>query len=439
MKRRDPIHRAAVGRTPTGLLILAIVAMGSGLSGCRRLGATDTALVDALPHLAAEPELRIGDRDDPNVGFSRVIGIDVGRDGRIYVEEAMVPEIRVYSPDGVLLDRIGRRGAGPGEFDGAPRFGVVGDTVWAVTNGPDRITLFRTDGTLLSARPVRGLRVPLPRGWGWVLPWVMRPDGRFIGHFARVGGSRGDPPPPPIDPEQPIPWPFVLFDPSGSVTDTIGWAPRPPPRMWRPPSQSDGGYRITEIGGRRMEVPMPPTTLARWETLSDGYVVIEEEFAETEDDGVFTVSRFAFSGDTVYSRALHYRPTRYSAAELDSIAARAARGEPGGGVSYSPMGGAPPPDWERIANSLRAEMQFPEFKLPIRSARVTSDGSVWLHLQNVVPTTAHWLLIDPGGRARGTLDLPSNIRILWSHDDVVWAVETDDLDVPWVVRITLHG
>ena len=431
--------RRAGGTPRRSLAVVAAASLCAALSGCAPSGDRDTSHVDGLPLLTAEPDLRIGDRDDPNLGFSRVYGVDVGADGRIYVEEAMVPEIRVYGPDGVLLHRIGRRGAGPGEFEGAPRFGVVGDTVWAVTNGPDRITLFDTAGTLISARPVQGLRVPLPSGWGWVLPWTMRPDGGFIGNFARVGFRRDDPPPTGIDPEEPIPWPFVLFDPAGSIRDTIGWAPRPPPRMWRPPSESDGDFRFTEVGGRRMGVPSPPTTLPWWETLTDGYVLIEARLAESVDDGVFTVSRFAISGDTIYSRTFHYRPTRYSPAELDSIAAHAARGEPGGGVPYSPMGGAPPPDWERIASTLRAEMRFPEFKLPIQSTKVTADGSVWLHLQHDDATTDRWLLIDPDGRARGTLELPPDIRIMWNRGDVFWAVQTDDLDVPWLVRFTLGG
>jgi hypothetical protein len=423
------------GRLTAALTVAAV--LGSTPSACERFGAPDSTHVDALRPLTAEAGMRIGDRDDPNLGFSRITGVDVGRDGRIYAMEAMVPEIRVFSPDGVLLHRIGRRGSGPGEFEGPPRFGVVGDTVWAFSFGDDRITLFDAEGTTLSARRAESIRVPLPQGWGWVVPWTMLPDGRFTGHFARVGGSRNDPPTG-VQPGDRIPWPFVLFEPTGAVSDTIGWAPRPPPRMWRPPSEADSPYEFVEIAGRRMMVPRPPTTMPWWEPLPDGYLLVEAKRAETPEDGVFTVTRFGLAGDTVFSRAFHYRPNRYAPAELDSIAARAARGEAGGMVPFSPTGGAAPPDWRTTANNLRAAMTFPEFKVPILATWPARDGSLWLRLADGDETIARWLLLDDRGRPRGVLELPSTTRILWNSDDVFWAAEPDELDVPWLVRFTVR-
>ena len=387
---------------------------------------------DALPHLVAEAGMRIGDFDDPDIGFSRVAGVDVDRDGNIYVLEASVPEIRVYSPDGVLLRRIGRRGAGPGEFERAPRFGVVGDTVWAVAQRPDRITLFDRDGTVLSARRTQSVAVPLPRGYGHILPWIMRPDGKFMGHFGRVRVGRN--PPTGVQPTDSIPVPFVLFAATGAVTDTIGWAGRPPPRMWRPPAEDD--YRLEFIG--RHIVPWPPTTNPRWLPLADGYALVEAPPAETQEGGVFTVTRFGLSGDTVYTRTLHYRPIRYSAADLDSIAARAARGERGGGVPYNPAGSPVPSDWEAIARRLRNAMKFPEFKQLIEDAWLAQDESIWLRLLSGDDSTARWVLLDAQGHPRGQLELPSHLRIRWNRGDTFWAVEPDEYDVPWVVRFEIQ-
>jgi hypothetical protein len=388
--------------------------------------------VDALPYLVAEAEMRIGDADDPDVGFSRVSMVDVDRDDNIYVIEVLVPEIRVFSPDGVLLRRIGRRGAGPGEFESAPRFGVVGDTVWAVSFAPARITLFDRQGNLLSARRAESVAVPLPVGYGYVLPWTMRPDGKFIGHLARVSYWRDDPPTG-VEPTDSIPVPFVLFDATGAVTDTIGWAGRPPPRMWHPPSNDDRRLEFVQIQGRRLMVPMAPITTPWWEALTDGYLLVENPLAHTPDDGVFMVTRFGLSGDTVYHRTLHYSPLRYSAADLDTIAARAARGEPGGMVPYIPSV-SPPPDWEAIALSLRNAMKFPEFKLPLDRTWLAQDESLWLRLSHANHATARWLVLDTEGRPRGQLELPSDLRIVWSRGDTFWAVDPDELDVPWVVR-----
>ena len=220
MTKGDSASHTAYGRPPASLI--AVAACCFALSACDRPSGASGTHVDALTHLVAEAGMRIGDFDDPDVGFSRVSGVDIDRDGNIYVLEASVPEIRVYSLDGVLLRRIGRRGAGPGEFERAPRFGVVGDTVWAVAGRPDRITLFDRDGTVLSARRTQSVAVPLPRGYGHILPWIMRPDGKFMGHFGRVRVGRN--PPTGVQPTDSIPVPFVLFAATGAVTDTIGCA-----------------------------------------------------------------------------------------------------------------------------------------------------------------------------------------------------------------------
>ncbi len=425
----------AYGRLP--VVSTAVASWCIALSACDRRSVASDKVVDALPNLVAEAGMRIGDVDDPDIGFSWVAGVDVDRDGHIYVLEASVPEIRVYSPDGALLRRIGRRGAGPGEFEGVPRFGVVGDTVWAVADGPDRITLFDRDGTVLSARRTESVVVPLPGGYGHVLPWMMRPDGKFTSHFARVSGRRNNPPTG-VEPTDSIPVPFVLFDPTGAVTDTIGWAGRPPPRMWRPPAEDDFRLEFIEVGGGRHIVPWPPTTMPRWVALPDGYALVEAPLRQTQEDGVFTVTRFGLSGDTVYTRTLHYRPIRYSAADLDTIAARAARGERGGGVPYNPAGSPVPSDWEVIARRLRLAMNFPEFKQPLESAWLAQDESIWLRLLSGDDSTARWVLLDAQGQPRGQLELPSHLRIRWNRGDTFWAVEPDEYDVPWLVRFRIQ-
>lgn len=421
---------------PASLATLAISVLAC--SACERATTGSAAHVDRLPTLGVETNARLGDREDPDVGFSRPAFVDVDRDGNVYVLEALVPEIRVYGPDGRLLRRIGRRGAGPGEFEGAPMFGVLGDTVWTVEPGGDcRLTLFDRRGTVLATGRTEGVRVPLPSGFGYVLPWAMRPDGLFTSAFSRVSYTSTSPPSG-VEPTDSIPWPLVLFDASGAVTDTIGWVDRPPPRMWRPPEEDDTEYRTVEVGGQRVQVPQPPSTLPRWGALPDGYVSVDTPLPTDGSEGTFTISRIGLHGDTVYSRTLHYDPVPYAAADLDSIAIRAGRGEPGGGVGYVP-GRPPPPDWRARANVLRSEMDFPEYRLPVEYPWFARDGSVWLRLTGGDETTARWVLLDPDGRPRGRLELPSDVRILWSRGDTFWAMDPDELDVPWLVRYTLRG
>jgi hypothetical protein len=393
--------------------------------------------VDELPLLVVEPSMRIGDFDDPDLGFTRVSGVEVDHEGNIYVLEGLTSEIRVYSAEGALLRRIGRQGGGPGEFENPPRFGITGDTLWAVDAWANRITLFDREGTVLSTGTIDNVTVQLPSGFGYVLPQMMRPDGKFIGHLSRVGYSRDDHGPE-VKPTDSIPVPFVLFDARGAVTDTVGWAGRPPPRMWRPPSEESPPPDIIEVGGRRIWVPSGPTTLPSWLPVTDGYVVVETPLAETAEDGVFTVTRIGLEGDTVYHLALHYSPAAYSSEDLDSIAVWAARGEPGGMVPYVP-GQGPPADWEVIARHIRGAMEFPVFQLPVEYPWLAQDEGLWLRQTDEArPETVDWILLDPEGRPRGQLELPSEVRISWSRGDTFWAAVPDEYDVPWVVRYRIR-
>src|SRR4051794_18935210 len=62
-----------------------------------------------------------------SIGLARL-----GPDGRVYVLDRVDRAIRVFDPTGRLVGTIGRRGAGPGEFQSINSFGWVGDTLWVM-------------------------------------------------------------------------------------------------------------------------------------------------------------------------------------------------------------------------------------------------------------------------------------------------------------------
>ncbi len=413
------------------------MAMALALGACQESGVREETHAGSLRPLTAEPDMRIGNFQDPDLGFTRIGGVDVDRDGNIYVVESSVPEIRVFSSEGRLLRRVGRQGGGPGEFEGSPRFGVVGDTIWTWDSRISRITLFDRQGHVLSTGRTDGVRVQLPRSIGSVLPHSMRPDGTFTSHFSRVSSARGAPESG-VEPTDSIPFPMVLFDASGAVTDTIGWAGRPPPRLWRPPSERGSLPESITIDGQRAWVPRPPPDAPWWLPVMDGYVVVEASPPERETESVFAVTRMGLHGDTIYRREIRYEPIPYTDEDLDSIAARGARGEPGGGVPYRP--GAPaPPNWEAIARTLRAHMDYPEFRAPLDYPWLAQDESVWIRLTSREGAPSRWVVLDSEGRPRGTLELPPDLRVRWSRGDTLWAVELDEYEVPWLVRYRIQG
>lgn len=424
--------------TATWRLLPIISALSFAYPACQESNAEGGLRVNEFRRLVAYEEMRIGQSDDPGEGFSRVTGVDVDDDRSIYILEALVPEIRVYNPDGMLVRRIGRRGAGPGEFRSPPRFGLQGDTLWAVDVGAHRITLFNREGTVLSTGQVAAVVVALPNANGHLLPWFMRPDGRLTSHFARVS-SRFNDPQTGDGATDSVPVPIVLFDVTGAVLDTIGWAARPPPRLWRPPPESEGRVEFVQVGNRQVLVPSPPTRMPWWLPLPDGYVLVEAALPHSQEDATFTVARVGLSGDTAYIRRFHVRPARYSSADLDSIAARGARGE-GTNVTVSGGGrGLPGPgETKAITRALRSAMRFPTFKLPIEYPWLAQDESVWVRLRGDSGETVEWMLLDVQGNPRGRLELQSHLRVMWSRGDIFWALETDQFDVPWAVRFRLQ-
>ena len=424
--RRPPLHRTLVSR------IFVIIASTVFLPGCAATTDDGNEHLDILPRLTASEELRIGSVDDPELGFSRLGGMaDVDRDGNVYVVELMDHQIRVYSPDGTLLRRIGGPGGGPGEFENAPTIGVVGDTVWAYDNMAGRITLFNRSGNVLSTAPVSGLRIPLVSGFGWVLPWRMREDGRFAGWLSRVSYSRNDPATG-VQEGDSIPVPHVVFDAAGTVLDTIGWIASPPPRMVPPPGYDGPRYERVTVGDRQYRVPDPPTELPTWHPVSDGHVVVDVPYATSAEEGSLSVTRIGFEGDTVYHRVLRYRPEPFTAEELDSAAVR-------GAIGVFMVGGpAPGPPPRDAVAAVRAAMKFPQHRLPVRYAWVGHDDGVWLRLEGPGSAPARWLIIEAAGSVRGELELPSGARPMWSGGGGLWASVPDEFDVPWLVRYSVE-
>lgn len=411
---------------PTRALLVPIL-----IVACGSVAARDELDLDSAPPLAAEPGLRIGSVDDPDIGFSRPYMADVDRDGNLYVFEGMDLQIRVYSPEGELLRRFGGPGEGPGEFQGVSGFGVVGDTVWVVEAFNRRVTLFSRDGTVISATRAVDVRVATPGGHGYVLPTRLRPDGRFIGEMGLItynpSGTPSD-----LAEGDSMPTPRVLFSADGQNADTVGWDPSPPPRMVPPPGSAEGRFQMIDVGGRRHMVPDPPSTLPDWKVASDGRFVVEVPAQDPEGRGAITVTKLDLAGDTVYSRRLEYSPIEYTAADLDSIALQGSRGPMMMGASM------PEPD-PAVAARLRAEMRFPRFRPPVSWSWVDQDDRLWLTLDRPVDEPATWIPLDEEGNPRGRLELPPRTHIVWSRGDELWAMQFDEMDVPWLVHYTIRS
>ena len=76
--------------------------------------------------------------------FGSIAGLDVTTDGRMVVlDEEATHVLKVLRPDGTLLDTLGRRGQGPGEFQDPATVEVArGDSVYVFDQDLNRLTVF---------------------------------------------------------------------------------------------------------------------------------------------------------------------------------------------------------------------------------------------------------------------------------------------------------
>lgn len=110
-----------------------------------------------------EPQGRIGED-----ALSRPVGVahDPER-GRVYVADTRAHAVKVFSDDGRLLDTIGRRGSGPGEFNAPTYLAYREGHLYVTDTLNSRIQVFDAEGGFLREFGRRGLFVgdlPRPKG-----------------------------------------------------------------------------------------------------------------------------------------------------------------------------------------------------------------------------------------------------------------------------------
>lgn len=165
----------------------------------RTAGTVDPSMVRSVVD-----ELRIAPMADDTSLFAEVSEFDVGRDGSLFVYDRAVNVLFLFDSSGSVLRRIGRQGAGPGEFKSNNGMVVGPDgrlSQWDAANG--RISLFSGDGELISSSLLasnffmsNALRTDRS-GTVLLLHPVTEPrEGEILGRFGLVrlkdGGAFGD-------------------------------------------------------------------------------------------------------------------------------------------------------------------------------------------------------------------------------------------------------
>jgi hypothetical protein len=155
-------------------------------------------------------------------------------------------------------------------------------------------------------------------------------------------------------------------------------------------------------------------------------VIVEREAPVDAGEARFSVAKVAFSGDTVFSRFYPFEAVPVQPDEADSILD--AMGERFGQTGLQ---GTTAGRWRQWA-----ELTFyrPDFHPGVTDLVVAKDRSIWLALGGRGTNQAVWLVLDGLGEPMGSITLPADAKILLVDPPRLWTYETDDLDVPYLVR-----
>lgn len=184
------------------ITICALLLLGCGSGGDPAAGNGWAIEEDAL---TLKRDLLV--RGGESFYFGTITDVAPAADGRIYGADADAGHVKVLTPDGRLIDTLGRKGEGPGEFQRLSQLTLGrGDSLYVLDAGRRRVSVFAPSGRL-----ARGLSVDPEQGFPRRIMVPENRSGLVLQHatFALSGeAERGT---------------FVVrrLQPDGSVADTL--------------------------------------------------------------------------------------------------------------------------------------------------------------------------------------------------------------------------
>ncbi|MEX0893950.1 MAG: hypothetical protein WEB88_17410, partial [Gemmatimonadota bacterium] len=291
---------------------------------------------------------------------------------------------------GSWLRTVGGQGGGPGELtDATGMIATAAGNYLVHDPRAGRRTVFHPDSGLVRTYPLQVFR------YGFVWEAVEDERGVVWDENLLIGddGTRTD----------------ILqgFDAAGTWVDTVA-LPTRDPNAPDPP----GTYRIELANGYAMTgVPFWP----RGGRILDPSGAFWVKAPDVND---YRLARTTFTGDTTLVLESLRPPQPVRGAERDSIVA-SLRDRFDTEL-----------DWSRI----------PDEKPVVQGWRVAEDGRLWVRV-GAPGDGLTWDIYEPEGVYAGTaatyLSMRTTIRPT-IRADTVWAVVTDELDVPYVVRAVLR-
>jgi hypothetical protein len=351
-------------------------------------------------------EVRIGSEvRGPAYAFSEISQIAARRDA-IYVVQNGVPEIRVFDAKGQNLRTIGRRGAGPGEFDAVQSFGLLADTLWVIDSNLRRLSFFSATGALLTTIPFEPISPELgAKGrFYFSYPMALMGDGSMLGFGGSTGRAIAD--------GLVTATPLLRMTRTGRTLDTLGWVP----------IGNENMILRSAKGGMYRTQPFSDGSLTAYSSVAQRLFVVDRRTATEAAKPTVRVTALRANGDTAWSRTYPYTPVRMGAAVVDSVRA---------GLHQALRGRFTGDEIDRV-------LYVPVYRPPIAAAFAGDDGTLWLRWEEMTAPNLYWVL-GTDGRVVAQVTAPPRVRLRWTSGSTAWGEELDENDVPTLVRYRIES
>lgn len=345
--------------------------------------------------------------------FTRVAEIAVDSRGQVFVLDDLDCRIHVFDAAGARVRTLGRKGAGPGEFDRPRRLQILGDTVLLGDRGNHRIVAFSAvTGKVLTTR----------RAYPGQSPLGFSPSGQY----ESTGGFD-------VKPGQKIiPFGVAHLDNTSRKSTTLASL------TGRNGQLSYTVYRdklplVATTRGGIAHTSQPFDDRALLDVTPDGRLLIVVERSATD----VTTSRnpFARASPQALIRIRSTAPGGEIVAERTyKTVARTLSANDVGRVIDSLSRFKILPTYTSVArpSDIRDSLFIPPIWPPVIGLIVGKDGTLWLRQPQAPSPIARFWRIDAAGNQLPSVAVPSRLRILQVTADRIWAAAEDAEENPIV-------
>lgn len=363
-----------------------------GLLGATLLWGCDSATPSSARLGGVYLPVRVA-TDRANVDLTGVTALDVDSRGNILAGDVSA-QVMVFSAEGAFLRRMGRRGQGPGEFEGIQSVRVLpGDSVFAFDGRLQRATVFGPGSDRAAYSVNLGANSMLFSYWTAPLPSARSIVAAYRAAFGD-GDGRGE-----HGHRLEV---LRILNPDGSIRqDSVLASPEAEMLFFRGPMK---GVTYNPFGREMV------------------YAVGDDDRVYAAWNGALEIGVYSAVGKPI--KTIHvtrsYQPRRITDHDRDSL--------------VQALSGTIPAAQVRRAFADIGSDSWPLF----REMVIDDTQNVWLGLLGKHGEPVHWTAFDQNGAQVASMDLPENVSLRVVRGRKAYGVELDQDDVPRVVVYELR-